>query len=106
MVCAFAHSQKCIIKPDNFQMLPYKYSHHVKNNLSSLLTLPTRLVLTFTGLMITTSYQIFFSQTKHLSGQITFGRTNLLHIINGDVIWFAKDNDNFCPYHKYCNHEQ
>ena len=76
-------------------MLPYKYSHHIKNNLSSLLTLPIRLVLTFTGLMITASHQTFSAQIKYLSRKIKFGPTNVLYIINREVIGFAKDNDNF-----------
>ena len=48
--------------------------------------------------MIMASHQTFSSQTKHLSGQIKFDQTNLLYIINGEVIKFAKDNnctDNF-----------
>ena len=38
------------------------------------------------------SHQTFSGQIKHLSGQIIFGQTNLLYIINGEVIEFAKDN--------------
>ena len=38
------------------------------------------------------SHQTFSGQTKRLSGQIKFDQTNLLYIINGGVIKFAKDN--------------
>ena len=47
------------------------------------------------GLMITASHRSFSGQNNHLSGQIKFGQTNLLYIINGEVIEFVKDND--CP---------
>ena len=54
--------------------------------------------------MIMDSHQIFSGQIKHLSSQIKFGQTNLLYIINGEVIEFAKDNKCvqtiFSPYHK------
>ena len=43
------------------------------------------------------SHQIFSGQIKHLFGQIKFGQTNLLYIIDGEVIEFAKDNK--CPDH-------
>ena len=36
------------------------------------------------------SYLTFSDQTKHLSG---FGQTNLLYIINENLIEFAKDNE-------------
>ena len=59
----------------------------------------------YTGLMITASHQTFSDQIKHLFGQIEFAQTNLLYIINGEVIKLAKDNkcpDNFLfPYHKH-----
>ena len=41
--------------------------------------------------MVTASHQSFSSQNNHLSGQIKFDQTNLLYIINGNVIEFAKD---------------
>ena len=37
------------------------------------------------------SHQTFSNQIKHLSSQIKFGQANLLYIINGEVIEFAKD---------------
>ena len=43
-----------------------------------------------TALMITASHQTFSGQIKHLSGQIKFGQTNLLYIINGHFIEFAE----------------
>ena len=46
----------------------------------------------YIGLMITASYQAFSGQTKHLSSQIKFDPTNLLYVINGEVIKFTKDN--------------
>ena len=45
------------------------------------------------GLMITASYQTFSNQIKHQPSQIKFGQTNLLYIINGEVIEFAKDSE-------------
>ena len=48
--------------------------------------------------MIMASHQIFYGQNKHLSGKIKFGQTNLLDVINGNFIKFAKNNecsDNF-----------
>ena len=44
------------------------------------------------------SQQTFSGQIKHMSGQIKFGHTNFLYIINGNFMEFAKDNeclDNF-----------
>ena len=41
--------------------------------------------------MIMASHQTFSNQIKHLSSQIKFGQANLLYIINGEVIEFAKD---------------
>ena len=37
------------------------------------------------------NYQRFSGQIKHRLAKIKFDQTNLLHIINGDVIEFAKD---------------
>ena len=53
--------------------------------------------------MITASHQTFSRQNKHLSGQIKFGQTNSLYVVNGNFIEFAKNNkcqDNFrsLPY--------
>ena len=45
--------------------------------------------------MIMASHRAFSGQIDHLSGQIKFGQTNLLYIINGEVIEFTKEND--CP---------
>ena len=50
------------------------------------------------GLMIMASHQTFSSQIKHMSGQIKFGPTNFLYIINQNFMEFAKENkclDNF-----------
>ena len=50
------------------------------------------------GLMIMASHHTFPSQIKHMSSQIKFGPTNFLHIINGNFMEFAKENeclDNF-----------
>ena len=47
------------------------------------------------GLIIMAWHQTFSSQIKYLSGPIKFGQTNLLYIINGEVIEFAEDNE--CP---------
>ena len=55
--------------------------------------------------MIMASHRTFSSQIDHLSGQIKFGQTNLIYIINGEVIEFTKENecpDNFQSYHKHC----
>ena len=41
------------------------------------------------------SHQAFPTQIKHLSGQIKFGQTNFIYIINGEIIELAKDNE--CP---------
>ena len=49
------------------------------------------------GLMITASHQTFSGQIKHQPGQIKFGQTNLLYIINGEVIEFPVKTVN-----KYC----
>ena len=49
-------------------------------------------------LMMMVSHRTFSSQIHYLSGQIKFGQTNLLYIINGEVIEFTKENeypDNF-----------
>ena len=54
----------------------------------------------FTGLMIMASHQTFSGQVKHLSGQITFGQTNFLYIINGNFAEFAKENE--CPDNFQC----
>ena len=43
--------------------------------------------------MITASHQTFSSQKKHLSGQIKFGQTNSLYVINGNFIEYAKNNE-------------
>ena len=48
-----------------------------------------------TVLMIMASHRTFSGQVDHLSGQIKFGQTNLLYIINGEVIEFTKENE--CP---------
>ena len=48
-----------------------------------------------TGLMIIASHQTFSGQIKHLSGQIKFGKTNFLYIINGNFMEFAEENE--CP---------
>ena len=42
--------------------------------------------------MITSSHQTFSVQIKHLSSQTKFTQTNLLYIINGNVIKFAEVN--------------
>ena len=47
------------------------------------------------GLIIMVSHQSFSSQNNRLSGQIKFGQTTLLYIINEEVNEFAKDNE--CP---------
>ena len=44
-------------------------------------------------LMITASHQTFSRQNQHLSGQIKFGQTNSLYVINGNFIEFAKNNE-------------
>ena len=44
-----------------------------------------------TELMIMASHQTFSGQVKHLSSQTKFGQTNLLYIINGEVIKFTKE---------------
>ena len=41
------------------------------------------------GLMIMVSYRTFSSQIKHMSGQVKFGQTNFLYIINGNFMEFA-----------------
>ena len=41
-----------------------------------------------TVLMITASHQTFSGQLKHLTGQNKFGQSNILYIINGNVIKF------------------
>ena len=41
------------------------------------------------------SHQIFYGQIKHMSGYIKLGLTNLLWIMNGYFMEFAKEND--CP---------
>ena len=46
------------------------------------------------GLMITASYQTFSNQIKRQAGEIKFGQTNLLYIINGEVIEFAIETVN------------
>ena len=38
------------------------------------------------------THQTFSGRNKHLSGQIKFGQTYLLYIINGNFIEFVKDN--------------
>ena len=50
--------------------------------------------------MIMGSHQTFSRQIKHISGQIKFGQTNLLYIINENFVEFVKENeclDNFQP---------
>ena len=42
------------------------------------------------------SHQTYYGQIKHLSSQIKFGRTNLLYIINGEVIEYSKDMYSEC----------
>ena len=44
------------------------------------------------GLTMMASHQTFSDQIKHTSGQINFGLTNLLCIINGNFMEFAKEN--------------
>ena len=44
------------------------------------------------GLMIGASHRTFSGQNKHMSGQIKFGWTNLLYIINGNFIEFVEKN--------------
>ena len=41
------------------------------------------------------SHQIFSKQNEHLSGQVRFGQTNLLYVVNENFITFAKRNK--CP---------
>ena len=41
------------------------------------------------------SHRTFSGQIDYLSGQIKFGQTNLLYIINGKFIEFTKENE--CP---------
>ena len=55
----------------------------------------TSLRIKLAGLIIMAWHQTFSSQIKYLSGQIKFGQTKLLYIINGEVIEFAEDNE--CP---------
>ena len=45
--------------------------------------------------MIITSHQTFSGQIKYVSGQIKFGQTNFLYIINGNFVEFPKENE--CP---------
>ena len=45
---------------------------------------------TLSGLMIKASHKTFSGQKRHMSGQIIFGQTNLLHIINGNFIEFVE----------------
>ena len=45
--------------------------------------------------MIMASHKTFSSQNKHMPGQIKFGQTNLLYIINGNFIEFVENNK--CP---------
>ena len=50
------------------------------------------------------SHQTFSNQIKHMSGQIKFGQTNFLYIINGKFIKFGKEiniQTSFSPYHKH-----
>ena len=47
------------------------------------------------GLTIMASHRTFSSQTKHMSGQIKVGQTNLLFNINENFIEFVKNNE--CP---------
>ena len=37
------------------------------------------------------SHQTFSGQIKHMSGQIKFGQTNFLYIINGNFMEFATE---------------
>ena len=41
--------------------------------------------------MIMASHQTFSSQVKHLSNQTKFAQTNLLNIINGEIVEFTKE---------------
>ena len=45
------------------------------------------------GLMIVASYRTFYGQKRHMSGQIKFGQTNLLYIVNGNFIEFVENNE-------------
>ena len=45
--------------------------------------------------MIMASHQKFSGQIKHMSGQIKFGQTNFLCIINGNFMEFVEENE--CP---------
>ena len=42
-------------------------------------------------LVIMASHQTFSGQVKHLSDQTEFGQTNLLYIINGEIVEFTKE---------------
>ena len=60
-------------------------------------------------LMIMASHQTFSGQVKHLSDQTKFGQTNLLYIINGEIVEFTKKTNVrtiFSPYHKHCSTQQ
>ena len=39
------------------------------------------------------SHQTFSGQIKHMSGQIRFGQTSFLYIINGNFMEFANENE-------------
>ena len=54
--------------------------------------------------MMIASHQTFYSQFKHLTVQTKFDQTDLLYIINGQVIEFLIEKSGvqiiFNPYHK------
>ena len=61
----------------HFKILFSKISHSFQNFRKYSHSKITTYTVSISGLMITASYQIFFGQIKHLSGQTKFDQTTL-----------------------------
>ena len=87
------------------------YGCNIKNKLPECLDISYRMIASYSGLheeyaglTIMASHRTFSGQNKHMSGQIKFGQTNLLYIINENFTELIENNDvwtNFGPDHKH-----